>query len=137
MRMAVRALSRSPLLIPISTVPPRSRNRCFLLFVRHGGCYRKPEREARPAAWMRLGGDIAAHEAREPATDGQAEAGAAVRARVARVSLHEGLEQLVDARLRNADAAVDDGDLDPVVRRSIGLGRTGLFDGASDLHPTA
>src|SRR5262249_44498412 len=75
---------------------------------------RQPHCEHRALARLAGYRDIAAHHARELASDGEAEPGAAEALRGRGIGLAELLEQLGLLLRRHADAAIGHGQLDPV-----------------------
>jgi hypothetical protein len=72
------------------------------------------DREGRPAAWLALDRDVAAHHLAEAFTDRESKARATVFARRGGGSLGKLLEQLAHLLRRHADAGVGHRDRDPV-----------------------
>src|SRR3984893_9280335 len=80
-------------------------------------CFHNPwqsDREGRPAAWLALDRDVAAHHLAEAFTDRESKARATVFARRGGGSLGKLLEQLAHLLRRHADAGVGHRDRDPV-----------------------
>ena len=75
---------------------------------------RQAHREYRPLARLARHCHVTTHHARKLARDGEAQPGAAETLRRRGIGLGELLEQLRLLRRRHADAAISDGELDPV-----------------------
>src|SRR4051812_37165325 len=73
-----------------------------------GGRAPQPESEGRALTDAALHRDVTAHQARQPAADGEAEPRAAFGAGVSALCLNERLEDAYDLLRRNSDAGVGD-----------------------------
>src|SRR3954469_16793112 len=95
------------------------------------GCAAQPESERRALADAALHRDVAAHQTRQPAADGEAKPGTAFRAGVSALCLNERLEDAYDLFRRNSDAGVRDPHECPRTLSNEACSRIGVLRGAA------